>query len=330
MIEAVYSSVLIEPVNGYKVNSSIAGYLEEVNVKEGDQVNAGDVLFVLSNKPVKLNQQNAELSYQLIRDSYEGEANLIEEMKLDLQSAKLKMMNDSVNFFRMKKLYDDKAVSKFDMDNASLGYELSRNNYRSIKKRIIRKEKELKNQIDQSRNNVSASSLRTDDYSIRSNINGKIFQLFKEKGEFVSMQEPLAIVGDKNKFKLKMLIDEVDISKVSIGQKVLVTLEAYKNNVYEARITKIAPKMDERTQTFEIEAEFVVIPSKLYMGLTGEGNIIVHEKSSALVIPREFLQAGNKVETDDGLIPVKTGLSNWSFIEILEGVDENTLIYKPK
>lgn len=330
MVEAVYSSVLVEPINAYKVNASITGYLDEVHFKEGEEVKAGDVLFIISNKPVLLNQQNAELNYQLVKDSYEGEANLIAEMKLDLQSAKLKVMNDSVNYSRTKKLYDEKALSKFELDNASLAYEISRNNYASMKKRIARKEKELKNQITQSKNNADVSSLRTGDYVIKSNISGKVFQLFKEKGEYVSMQEPLAVLGDKNKFKLKMLIDEVDISKVSMGQKVLVTLEAFKNNVYEAKISRIAPKMDERTQTFEVEAEFTVNPNKLYMGLTGEGNIIIHEKKSALVIPREFLQAGNKVETDNGLVQIKTGLSNWSYIEVLEGIDENTVIYKPE
>jgi HlyD family secretion protein len=304
--------------------------LDEVAFREGDEVMIGEMLFIISNKPLQLNQQNAELNYQLIRDSYEGEANLIAEMKLELQSAKLKMLNDSVNYARVKNLYEDKALSKFELDNASLAYEISRNNYASMKKRIARKEKELKNQIAQSRNNADVSSLRTEEYVIKSNITGKVFQIVKEKGEFVSMQEPLAVIGDKDKFKLKMLIDEVDISKVSLGQKVLVTLEAFKNSVYEAKISRIAPKMDERTQTFKVEAEFTKLPKKLYMGLTGEGNIIIHEKNSALVIPREFLQAGNKVETDQGLVQIKTGLSNWSYIEVLEGIDENTIIYKPE
>lgn len=330
MVEAVYSSVLVEPINAYKVNASITGYLDEVAFREGEEVMIGEMLFIISNKPLQLNQQNAELNYQLIRDSYEGEANLIAEMKLELQSAKLKMLNDSVNYARVKNLYEDKALSKFELDNTSLAYEISRNNYASMKKRIARKEKELKNQIAQSRNNADVSSLRTEEYVIKSNITGKVFQIFKEKGEFVSMQEPLAVIGDKDKFKLKMLIDEVDISKVSLGQKVLVTLEAFKNSVYEAKISRIAPKMDERTQTFKVEAEFTKLPKKLYMGLTGEGNIIIHEKNSALVIPREFLQAGNKVETDQGLVQIKTGLSNWSYIEVLEGIDENTIIYKPE
>jgi len=330
LVEAVYSSVLIEPENTYKVNASISGYLDQIFVNEGDLVKEGDLLMVISSKPIKISQQNAQLIYELIKDTYLGEANVIEEMKLELQSAKLKMKNDSLNYSRFKTLYDKNAASKFELDNAFLAYEISRNNVASIRKRITRKEKELKNQINQSKNNLSASELRTEDYSIKSNLNGKVYQLFKEKGEFISMQEPLAILGDKSSFKIKMLIDEVDISKIEISQKVLVTLEAFKNKVFEAKISRIAPKMDERTQTFEVEAEFVTPPSKLYMGLTGEGNIVINEKKKALVIPREYLISGNKVETENGIISVTTGLSNWSYIEIISGIDKNTVIYKPE
>lgn len=330
LIEAVYSSVLIEPMEAYKVNASVSGYIEKILVKEGDIVKAGDVLMIISSKPIQLNQQNALLNYELLKDTYVGEANVIEEMKLDLMSSRLKMQNDSLNYLRFKLLYDKSAVSKFEYDNASLSYEVSKNNYFSLKKRIYRKEIELKNQINQSKNSFNASTLKTADYTIKSNLSGKVFQLFKENGEYISMQEPLAIVGNEKDFIIKMLIDEVDISKIEIDQKVLISLEAFKDKVFEAKINRISPKMDERTQTFEIEAEFITPPTKMYMGLTGEGNIVINEKKKALVIPREFLQSGNKVETEDGMIKVKTGLSNWSYIEILSGVNESTLIYKPK
>ena len=330
MIEAVYSSVELEPLDLYKVNASIAGYMDDQKVKEGDLVKAGDLLFVLTNEPAKLNEENAALTYELVRETLEGQSNVMEEMRLELKTARLKAQNDSMNFFRIKALREKNAASQFEYDNSALAYELSSNNVKTLKKRIYRKEIELKNQMGQSRNALNASKLRTNDYFIRSNRNGKIYQVNKEKGEYVNMQEPLALIGDQNEFKLKMLIDEVDISKVSIGQKVLVTLEAYKDKVFEATISEIAPKMDERTQTFGIEARFKKQPSKLYMGLTGEGNIVINEKGSALVIPREYLQPGNKVETEKGTVTVKTGLSNWSYIEILSGLSENQVIYKPK
>jgi HlyD family secretion protein len=330
MIEAVYASATIQPESYYKVNASISGYLDEVYVQEGDLVKKNDLLFVISNKPIQLTEQNAELTYQLLKDSYSGQANLIDELKLSLGSAQVKMQNDSLNYIRFLELDRKNACSKTELDNSKMMYQVSKNNYLGLKKQIARKEIELKNQLTQSKNNLSLSSLRTDDYFIRSNIDGKVFQVNKEKGEMVSLQEPLAIIGDQNRYSIEMLIDEVDISKVELGQKILVTLEAYKNQVFEAVLTEISPKMDEKTQTFKIKARFTKSPKKLYMGLTGEANIVVKEGVRTLVIPADYLLPGNMVETESGKIKVEIGLTNWDFVQIISGIDQNTIILNPE
>jgi multidrug efflux pump subunit AcrA (membrane-fusion protein) len=330
MTVAVYSSVRLEPLGMYQVKASVAGFLESMHVEEGDEIKAGDLLFVISDVAARMNLQNAELSYQMTYDSYRGEANVLEEMRVELNSAVLKMRNDSLNYKRFKVLYDQMAVSEAEFENVRLASEVSSNAVSSLRKKVIRKEKELKNQLAQLQNNIETSVSRTNDFLLKSIMNGKVYETFKQRGDLVNLQEPLAIIGDAREFVLKMLIDEVDISKVDIGQKVLVNLEAYKGKLFEARVTRIAQKMDERTQTFEIEATFIHPPSHLYMGLTGEGNIIVEEKRAALVIPREYLQPGNKVETDKGLVSVTTGLSNWTYVEIVAGLNEGTVIYKPE
>ena len=125
------------------------------------------------------------------------------------------------------------------------------------------------------------------------------------------------------------LIDEVDITRIKKGQKIVVTLEAYKSQSFEAKVTHITPKMDGRTQTFEIEGVFVDFPSELYMGLTGEGNIIVKQIKQALVIPREYLIDLNKVETENGMKKVKIGVQSLSHVEIISGLKEGEEILKP-
>jgi RND family efflux transporter MFP subunit len=330
MVEAVYASTTIQPEGYYKVNASISGYLEEVHVREGDFVRGGELLYVISNKPIRINEANSSLTYQLLKDSYLGQANLIDELKLSLSSSQLKMQNDSVTFSRYLELDRKNACSKAELDNSKMMYQVSKNNYLGLKKQITRKETELRNQLNQSRNNLSLSSLRTDDYYIRSNIDGKVFQANKEKGEMVTIQETLAIIGDQNHFLIEMLIDEIDISKLRKGQKVIVTLEAYKNEVFEAVLTEIPPKMDDKNQTFKIKAKFTKTPKKLYMGLTGEGNIVVKEGAKVLVIPTDYLMPGNMVETKEGKVNVKIGLTNWEFVQIISGLNENTVIFKPE
>ena len=330
LINTVYSSITIEPDNVYKVNSTFSGNIDEILVQEGDLVKKGDILFILANKPLRLNQENEEMNHSLLLQSYKGKANILEDLKLEFQSAKINFQNDSSNFFRFQKLYQQDACSKVELEKAQMAYKLSTSQLQTIHNRITRKENELHIQLNQAQNNVQISSLRTADGIISSRIDGKLFQVFKKKGEYVSLQEPIAIIGDHDKFLLKMLVDEVDIPKIKVGQKVLVELEAYKNEIFEARVSKIAPKMDEKTQTFMVEAKFNKTPPKLYMGLTGEGNILINSKHKALVIPRDYLLPGNKVETETGFVTVKTGMANWDYIEILSGITEKTIIYKPK
>ncbi len=126
------------------------------------------------------------------------------------------------------------------------------------------------------------------------------------------------------------LIDEVDVVRIKRGQKIYVSLEAYPNSTFEAHVTKVNPKMDTRTQTFEVEGEFDVAPESLYMGLTGEGNIVIDERENVLTIPREFLIGNNKVETEEGQVKVKVGAKSLSHVEILEGLKEGQVIFKPE
>ena len=102
----------------------------------------------------------------------------------------------------------------------------------------------------------------------------------------VNPQTPLATIGDAFIFLLEMQIDEYDVAKVKLGQKVLLTMDSYKNEVFEARVSKINPMMNERSKSFTIEAEFIKQPSVLYPNLTAEANIIIQVKQNALTIPR--------------------------------------------
>jgi HlyD family secretion protein len=330
IVEAVYSSVILEPEGTYAINATISGIVTAVNVDEGDSISVGDNIYSIDNAAAKLNSQNSELNYEYLLSNSFGNQSIINELQLELATAKAKLASDSSNFKRYQALYKDKVVSKVELDNTELLYEQSKNAVTTLKNRISRTKIELDNQVNQAKNLRDLNNLKTNEYQINSLADGMVYQLLKEKGEFVTMQEAIAVIGKRNQYKIKMQIDEVDIAKVKLGQKVVISLEAFKNKSFDAKVTKIAPKMNEKTQTFEVEATFNSTPSNLYMGLTGEGNIVIQEKRKTLVIPREYIQEGNKVETDKGLVEVKTGLSNWEFIEILSGIDEKTKIYKPE
>ncbi len=329
IVEAVYSSIVVEPYEMYNVNASVPGYLDVLTAKIGDTVKSNDILFLIRDITSKNTASNALLAYELAQKNYFGDQNVLDDMRLELKSAELRKRNDSIQYQRIKALQSKDMATKFELEQSELVYSASKNNFSAIQNRIRRTERELKLSMEQAKNNFNSSSARSDESTVRSRVNGIVYDIYKEKGELVSMQEPVAVVGSYDRFSIQMLIDEKDITRVKIGQRIAVTLEAYPKKVFETVVKRITPKMDSRNQTFTVFGEFVNPPESLFMGLTGEGNIIVNQIDNAVVIPLEYLLEGNKVETPIGIIKVKTGVRSLSHVEILEGVKEGDLIYKP-
>jgi multidrug efflux pump subunit AcrA (membrane-fusion protein) len=142
--------------------------------------------------------------------------------------------------------------------------------------------------------------------------------------------EPVASIGSATTFIIEMLVDEVVIVKINLEQDVLITLDAYKGTVFNAKVSKILPKKDERNQTFKVEALFTETPKVLYPGLSGESNIIISKKDNVLTIPKNYIIDNNQVKTDEGFVTITKGLENMEFVEITSGITKNTYIYKPE
>ncbi|UWX54656.1 HlyD family efflux transporter periplasmic adaptor subunit [Maribacter litopenaei] len=330
MTESVYASVTIQPDSLYQAYAAVSGILSKNLLEEGDLAPKGTPLVQIINTAPELNAQNARLNLELAEENYQGSSAILTALEDEIKSAQLSLENDSINFFRQKRLWEQQIGSKAQYENRKLAYELSRNNFRLITNRYERTKNELATQWQQARNNYRTARSNTEDFTVESKINGKVYALFKEPGEIVNSMEPLATVGSKDVFIIEMLVDEVDIVKLTKGQKVLVTLDAYKNEVFEANVHKIYPKKDQRSQTFKVEATFMDPPKILYPGLAGEGNIIIAQKDNVLTLPKSYLINENQVQTEDGPVTLKIGLQSLDLVEILDGINETTAILKPE
>lgn len=330
IVESVYSSVVVDPAEMYKVNSTVSGYIAEIYFEAGDSIHAGDILFQIRDVPGDKTASNAQLAYQVAQKNYLGDQSVLDDLKLEMDNARLKCRNDSINYQRNLALFKEAVISKWELEQSELLYTNAKNTVSTLSNRYKRLERELKLSLEQARNNYQSTVSRSNDALITSLIDGVVYDISKEPGELVLLQESVGIIGSGKDFVLKMLIDEVDITRVKPGQKIIVSLEAYKNEIFEAEVTRISPKMDARTQTFEIEGKFTKAPKVLYMGLTGEGNIISSKRENVRVIPLEYLIDGEMVETEQGRVKVKVGVKSLSHAEILSGLKKGDVIYKPE
>jgi len=328
LIEAVYSSAIIQPDSLYQVYAIVSGILDTNLVEEGDLVSKDDHLLQIINSTPKINSQNARLSLSLAQENYTGRAAILSSIKDEITAARLTYKNDSINYYRQKNLWDQQIGSKVQYDTKKLNYELASNQLKLLQNKYNRTKNELNIAVKQAQNNYQSASITNKDFTVDSKINGKVYALYKEPGEIITTMEPLASIGSANRFIIELLVDEVDIVRIQLNQEVILDLDAYKGIVFKGKILKIYPKKDERNQTFKVEAVFIEQPKVLYPGLSGEANIIISEKENVLTLPKAYVTDGNKVKTDDGIVTIKTGLENMDYIEILSGISKDTYVYK--
>jgi HlyD family secretion protein len=325
--ESVYASGIIKSKNQYQVFSTVGGLIQTILVKEGDLVKKGDPLFVLQSETSKLNAENAQLSADFANINAKSEQ--LNELKGVIETTKSKMLSDSLLLLRQRGLWAQQIGSKVELEQRELAFTSAANSYEAAVLRYKALQKQLKFTDAQSKKLLSISKNMAQDYTIRSQTDGRVYSITKEVGEIVNAQSPVAIIGDAEQFVIELEIDENDIARIKKEQRVLLTLDSYKGQVFEAMISKIDPIMNERSRTFTVVAEFTKKPPVLYPNLSTEANIIILSREKALTIPRSFLMQDSLVMLENKQTrKVETGLKDYLKVEILSGLSADETILK--
>jgi multidrug efflux pump subunit AcrA (membrane-fusion protein) len=296
--ESIYASGTIKSKNQYQAFATVNGIIDKLFVAEGDTVVIGTPILSISNEAQKLSLENAGLTADF-NDASSNQGKLNDALQ-NISLLKSKLKNDSSLFERQNNLWQQQIGSRVELEQRQLALDNSRTAYQSA----IIKYNDLKRQLNysasQSKKNFQISSKQEKDFTIKSEIDGVVYDLSKKKGEIVNPQTSIATIGDGSSFILEMQVDEYDIFKIKMGQLVLVTLDSYKGKVFEATVTKINPLMNERSKTFMVEATFVKQPNVLYPNITFEANIVLRSKDKALLIPRSYMIDDNMVMKANG------------------------------
>ncbi len=326
--ESVYASGIIKSKDQYQVFSSVSGLIQKILVKEGDVVQKGDALFVVENETSRLNAENAQLAADFAERNRSGDR--LNELESAIETAKSKLLSDSLLLIRQRGLWAQQIGAQVELEQRELAYTSSLNNYRATISRYKDLQKQLGFTAAQSRKLLSISKNAAQDYTIRSQTAGRVYSITKEAGEIVGPQSPVAIIGNADDFIAELQIDENDIVRIQKGQRVLLSMDSYKGQVFEAEVAKIDPIMNERSRTFTIEAVFTKRPPVLYPNLTTEANIVIQFKANALTVPRTYL-VGDSAVILENKTPrnVKTGLKDYLKAEIISGLSADETILKP-
>lgn len=326
---SVYASGIIKSDNQYQVYSKANGVITDIYVKDGDLVKKGQAILRLSDITQKLNYENAKLNANYL--SIHANQEKIKQAQAEVEVAQLKMDNDASLLERQKKLWAQEIGSKNELDLRELAYKNSVNLYHASQLKLNDLKKQLEFQTQQTERTVAISSSSMNDFTIKSEMNGRLYSLNKEKGEMVNNQSPIAIIGDDTQFYIELHVDEYDISKIKIGQQVFLTMDSYKGKVFEASIRKVYPIMNVNSKSFKVEAYFTKLPNNLYPNLSAEANIVIETKQKALTIPRNYIIEGDFVLlSNNEKRKVVVGLKDFEKAEIISGLNEKDELIKPQ
>lgn len=326
--ESVFASGLIKAKNQYRAFANTNGILSSLSVEEGELVEEGQILLEISNESTKLSRETAELAREFA-DRRENELK-IKELEVSIEFAKSKFENDSLLLRRQENLWKQGIGTANDLEQRRLNFQNSKTQYLSAQLRYRDFKRELEFNERNAAKNLAISKSLEGDLLLRSKIEGKVYALLVEKGEMVNPQTPLAIIGSADEFILEMQVDEYDVARVKEGQRILIKMDSYRGEVFEAVLVKINPLMDDRTKSFTVEAEFVQRPDILYPNLNFEANILIQTKEQVLTIPRNYLIRDRFVLSVNGdTLEIQTGIRDYQLVEILGGISEQTKLKKP-
>ncbi len=327
--QSVYASGIIKSKNQYKVFSTVNGLVNDVLVTEGDVVTKGDVLIKITNTTAALNTENAKITADY--NAVNANAERLNELQINITLAKAKMDEDASLQRRQQNLWNQNIGSKYELEQRQLAYKNSATAYEAARLRYTQLQKQTQFQEKQSQKNVEISSVINNDFSIKTNTDGKVYNILVKKGEMVNTLNPVAIVGDGVDYVIELQVDEYDVTKIKMGQKILLNMDSYKGEVFEAIVIRINPIMNEKTKAFLVEANFVKPPLTLVPYLTCEANIIIEKKEKAITIPRNYLLEGDSVWIDaKKKKKVTIGLKDYEKVEIVNGLSATDFIFKPK
>ena len=186
-------------------------------------------------------------------------------------------------------------------------------------------------------------------YTITAPISGTIIEKDAKVGDAVKAGDTLCIVYDLSYLEMSINVDELQISSISVGQKVQITADAVPDKTYVGTVTRVSMKGTSNggTTTYPVTIR-IDDTDGLRPGMNANAEIVVAEANNALVVPNAAVVRGSYVlvtkdspsaanadtamEAPEGFVyvPVKTGVSDDDYTQIVSGIQEgDTIGYDP-
>ena len=326
--ELVFASGQLEWDDSYNLTAQTDGVLQNANFEIGNKVTKGKTLAIIDNKTNQINSQTAQEQLVISNENITDNSPQIQQLKQNIQFAENKYNQDKLQVERYKKLYETQSIAKIELENIQLNASNSLSNLNALKKQILQIKQQAKQQQINAKGQVLNNQVIKNYNLVVVTENGTIIKKLKNNGDYVRKGEIIATIANAQKVEAVLNVDENSIGKVKLGQTVFVQLNTNKNATFNGKITEILAAFDEKTQSFICKVTFDKPFDNSLFGTQLEANILVGEKKNALLVPRNYVGFGNKVNVKgkEEYVIIKPGIISTEYVEVLDGIEKNDVI----
>ncbi|MBW1841124.1 MAG: efflux RND transporter periplasmic adaptor subunit [Deltaproteobacteria bacterium] len=354
-----------------EIKCKASGEVMKLPFDISDPVAKGDLLVELDpvDEQRKVNQSKISLASSQARleqsrvDLQIAEKNLSVERKsidVDLKSVEARARDARSKADRRTHLFEKKLTSrenKESMETEAIQAEVDLENAKIRIEELAIKAKELEirrqnitlaeAQVETDNINLSIAKQRLEDTQVFSPIDGVVSERNVQIGQIISSGisnvgggTVLMVISDLSRMFILASVDESDIGKVELGQKVIITADAFPGKRFMGKLERIGTRgvNVSNVVTFEVKIELLgKNRSLLKPEMTTNIEIAVAEKEEALQVPSGAIlnnDQGHFVRImDNGNMkerPVRIGISDGVVTEITEGLNQgDTVAYRP-
>ena len=233
IIETVAASGKIQPESEVKIQSEVSGQIVELPVKEGDLVQKGQLL-------VKINPDLYTSAYNRAEAALNSSKSNLSSAKSRLTQAEAQFNVTNLNFQRQKKLFDDGAISKAELENITSQFETSKAEVEAARESIHSAQFAIESAM--AGVNEAADNLKRT--TILAPMTGTVTALNKELGETVlgnnmMSGDVIMNISALTFMEVNVEVNESDIVRVNLNDTALVEVDSYKNETFKGIITEI-------------------------------------------------------------------------------------------
>lgn len=359
----------LQPLQMVNLTSPLSGKVGQVMVRYGDVVTAGQPLIAMDVTEAQVKHREAQSAYIKALANYRQMKKWdtgaeVTRANRSLTKAKLSLENQKKTLDESERLFKKGIIPATEYESARQQYTNQQLDYQSA-------EEEMKAAIDKGNSeNLKVARYEMENAETRMKqaehdmaaavvlapVSGIVMKPLAsgqakegrtvERGGTFQQGEVLLAIGDLSGFSVSCKVDEVDVTRVSKGQKVRVTGDAFPGEQLIGTIQNISPQAEEgeggrTTPAFGVRVVIDTVPpqikKRIMVGMTANLEIIVYEKSDALMVPLSAVkteQGKRYVTRKKGRAPagaaekveVTTGYTTQDAVEITKGLKPGDLI----